>query len=227
MGSVVARNATAGGSIWHRPKRPISAHPKPRAIRRGFATSVEIWIWDRDLGLCRSEAGLLDDLDSFGSAWDAELVVDRRDVRLDGGACEVEAMGDLLEREMCRQESDEPELGRCEPVVLSCPVLIRPSRRCRRAGSVPASGYPCSASPATCAHSREPARSHNCYAHPRPLSHHNTNPSSSASAGQTYTSEDVAERATSMTLRNRGEPSGFAPVTTPVTPSSDARDQPG
>ena len=71
--------------------------------------------------MCRSEAGLLDDLDSFGSAWDAELVVDRRDVRLDGGACEVEAMGDLLEREMCRQESDEPELGRGEPVVLSCP----------------------------------------------------------------------------------------------------------
>ena len=38
------------------PKRLIFVAPfSPGAIWHGFATSVEIWIWDRDLGFCRSE----------------------------------------------------------------------------------------------------------------------------------------------------------------------------
>jgi len=86
--------------------------PKP-----GFATSVEIWIWDRHRRCCRAEAVLLDDLDCLGSAWDAELFVDRRDVGLDGRATEVEPIGDLLKRAVYREEAEDPELGRREPGV--------------------------------------------------------------------------------------------------------------
>ena len=46
----------------------------PTAIGHRFAISVEILIRDRYLGVGRSEAELLDDLDCFGSALDAELV---------------------------------------------------------------------------------------------------------------------------------------------------------
>jgi hypothetical protein len=120
----LACNATSGGIDLASAKRLIFVAPvSERAIRRGFATSVEIWIWiwDRDLGCWRPEAGPLDDLDCFGSAGDAELPVDRRDVRLDRRACEVKPTGDLLQREVCRQEAEEPELAWCEPVVLSSP----------------------------------------------------------------------------------------------------------
>ena len=87
----------------------------------GIATLAELWNRRGDLRFSRFEAGLLDDLDGVGSARDAELDVDRRDVCLDGGAREVKTIGDILEREMRPQESDEPELGRCESVVLSLP----------------------------------------------------------------------------------------------------------
>ena len=95
---------------------PLSARSDSASRRR-----VELWTRDRDLDFCRFEAGLFDDLDSVGSACDAELAVDRRDVCLDGRTCEVKTVGDVLEREMRPQESDEPELGRCESVVLSPP----------------------------------------------------------------------------------------------------------
>jgi hypothetical protein len=64
---------------------------------------------------------VLDELDCFGSARDVELVVDRSDVGLDGRGREVEPIGDLLEREMCWKEAEDPQLGRGEPVVLSSP----------------------------------------------------------------------------------------------------------
>ena len=84
------------------------------------------------------EAGLLDDLDGVGSACDAELAVDRCDVCLDGRACEVKAIGDLLEREMGPQQADEPKLGRCESVILSAPdpffETLQPGRKCSGIG---------------------------------------------------------------------------------------------
>ena len=94
-------------------RRPVSQR------RFDVAKRVELCTWDRDVGFCRFEAGVLDDLDSVGSACDAELAVDRRDVCLDGRAGEVETVGDVLEREMRPQERNEPELGGCESVVLS------------------------------------------------------------------------------------------------------------
>ena len=109
--------------MCHRPKRLRCGNPLRRSVRHGFATALQlrILIWDRDRGWCRSEAELLDELDGLGSGWYAELVVDRRDVGLDGRALEVEPIGDLLEREMCRKEAEDPQLGCREPVVLSSP----------------------------------------------------------------------------------------------------------
>jgi hypothetical protein len=42
-------------------------------------------------------------------------------MRLDGRARGVEPIGDLLERAMCRKETEDPQLGRCAPVVLPAP----------------------------------------------------------------------------------------------------------
>ena len=90
---------------------------EPRPERMNFASSVAIRIRAGYHNVPRSEAELLDDLDCFGSALDAELAVDRRDVGLDGRAREMKAVGDLLKGEVRRQEVDEPELGGGELVV--------------------------------------------------------------------------------------------------------------
>ena len=129
--ATLGRRATHGERFTlderQRTARPVSQR------RFGIATLVEVWARGRDFGFCRSEAGLLDDLDGVGSACDAELAVDRRDVGLDGRTCEVKAIGDVLQREMRPQESDEPELGGCESVVLSSPdpfiETLQPGRK--------------------------------------------------------------------------------------------------